>query len=225
MKLKSLLSLVGICLVFTILNCTPRDRVADVKYDFADSQVTNRNLGRNISVAIAKIPDRRNPSEGGMKMIGTVYDGYKNVIKRIYSEKTVDLDVSDAFGNLFSANGFQVMKYPHVRNCEELLDERLCVKGTINRFWTESFTTVGAAVDIDAEIYDSKLDAVIWIGKIEGFRKKGIGGAYFTNTDKMVSLLNEVFSDAMNNAWTKQGMREALERWKREEKRELSSGQ
>ena len=223
--MKSLLFLAGFCLVFTILNCTLQDRVADVKYDFADSQVTNRSLGQNISVAIAKISDRRDPSEGGMKMIGTVYDNYKHVIQRIYSEKTVDLDVSDAFANLFSANGFQVMKYPHVRDCNELVDERLCVKGIINRFWTESVVTVGAAVDIDAEIYDSKLDAVIWSGKIEGFRKKGIGGAYFTNTDRMVLLLNEVFADAMNNAWTKQGMREALEKWKREEKREFSSGQ
>ena len=225
MKLKSLLSLVGFCFIFTILNCTLQDRVADVKYDFADSQLTNRSLGQNISVAIAKIPDRRDPSEGGMNTIGTVYDGYKRVIKRIYSEKTVDLDVSDAFGNLFSANGFQVMKYPHVRDCNELVDERLCVKGIINRFWTESISTMGAVVDLDAEIYDSKLDAVIWIGKIEGFQKKGWGVAYFTNTDKMVLLLNEVFADAMNNAWTKQGMREALEKWKREEERELSSGQ
>jgi hypothetical protein len=191
--------------------------VALVRYDVAGSEIADESLGRNINVAIARIPDRRNPSEGGMKTIGTVYDGYKNVIRRIHSEQTVDLDVIDAFGNLFSANGFQVMKYPHVRDCNELLDERLCLKGTINRFWTESFNRVGAAVDIDAEIYDSKLNAIIWSGKIEGFRKKGLGGAYFTNTDKMVLLLNEVFAEAMNNAWTKQGMREALERCKREE--------
>jgi hypothetical protein len=154
-------------------------------------------------------------------MIATVYDGFKNLIKRIYSEQTVNLDVIDAFGNLFSANGFQVMKYPRVRDCNELADERLCVKGIINRFWTESFNRMGAAVDIAVEIYDRKLYEVIWSGEIEGFQKKGIGGAYFTNTDKMVSLLNEVFSEAMNDAWTTQGMREALERWKREENREL----
>ena len=221
MKLKSLLSLVGFCLVFNILNCSPKDRVASVKYDVADSEMTNKSLGQNIRVAIIKIPDRRDPSEGGMKMIGTVYDGFKRIVRRIYSEQTVNLDVIDAFGNLFSANGFQVMKYPRVRDCNELADERLCVRGIINRFWTESFNRVGAAVDIDVEIYDRKLYEVIWSGKIEGFQKKGIGGAYFTNTDKMVSLLKEVFSEAMNNAWTTQGMREALERWKREENREL----
>jgi len=193
--------------------------VAFVKFDVADSEMTNKSLGQNIRVAIIKIPDRRDPSEGGMKMIGTVYGGFKNVLRRIYSEQTVNLDVIDAFGNLFSANGFQVMKYPRVRDCNELSDERLCVKAIINRFWTESFSRVGAAVDIDAEIYDRKLYGVIWSGKIEGFQKKGMGGGVLTNTDKMVLLLNEVFADAMNNAWTTQGMREALERWKTEEKR------
>jgi hypothetical protein len=218
MKSKSLLAFVSFSLVFTILSCSPKDRVALVKYDITDSEMTNKNLGQNIRVAIVKIPDRRDPSEGGMKMIGTVYNGFKHVIKRIYSEQTVNLDVTDAFGHLFSANGFQVMKYPRVRDCNELSDERLCVKGVINRFWTESFNRLGAVVDIDAEIYDRKLHEVIWSGKIESFQKKGMGGAYFTNTDKMVLLLNDVFAEAMDNAWNKQGMRKALEGWNRKEK-------
>lgn len=218
MQSKSLITFITFSLVVNILSCSLKDKVAFIKYDIADSEMTNKNLGQNIRVAIIKISDRRDPYEGGMKMIGTVYDGYKNVVRRIYSEQTVKLDVIDAFGNLFSANGFQVMKYPDVKDCNELTDERLCVKGIINKFWTESFYRLGAVVDIDAEIYDRKLYEVIWSGKIEGFQKKGIGGAYFTNTDEMVSLLNGVFSEAMNNAWTKQGVREALERWKRQEK-------
>ena len=62
MKLKSLLSFVGICLVFTLLNCSLKDRVALVRYDVAGSEIADESLGQNINVAIARIPDRRKGS-------------------------------------------------------------------------------------------------------------------------------------------------------------------
>jgi hypothetical protein len=211
MKLKKIKIFVGLSIIILIISsCSPK--VASVRYDVVDSEMMNKSLGQDIAVGILNIPDRRHDSEGKEKLIGSVYGGFKNVIRRIYSEQPINLDVIDAFGNLFSANGFHVMKYPGVTDCDELSAERLCIKGYINKFWTESYYKVGAEVDIDAEIYDRKLNEVIWSGKIKGIQKKGMGGGVFANTDKMVLFLNEVFSDAIKTAWTTQGMREALER-------------
>jgi len=42
------------------------------------------------------------------------------------------------------------------------------------------------------------------------------GGGVFTDTHKMVLMLNEVLSDAIQKAWLEQGMRNALESLKEE---------
>ena len=188
----------------------------------------SKSLGQNITVGILDIPDRRHDAEGKESMIGTVYWslGYgappKIPIRRIYSQQPIDLDVIDAIGNLFSANGFQVQKYQRVIECHDLSDERLCVKGQINHFWTEAFNRVGAIVDIDIEIWDRKHHKVIWNGKITNVEKKHgpIGPFALADTDKMVLFLNYVLSEAINTAWTIGGMREALEEWTIEEKGE-----
>jgi len=203
--------------------------MSSVKYDPADTLMINKSMGQNITVGILDIPDRRHDAEGKEFMIGTVYLSLapttappKIPIKRIYSEQPINLDVMDALGNLFSANGFQVKKYPRVIECDDLSDERLCVKGQINHFWTEAFNRVGAVVEIDIEVWDRKYRKAIWSGKIADVQKKY--AAYFPfslrETDRMVLFFNQVFSEAINTAWTIGGMREALEEWTIEEKRE-----
>jgi len=207
-------------------------RMASVKYDPATTMMIDKSLGQNITVGILNIPDRRHDAEGKEYMIGTVYLSLtpatappKIPIKRIYSEQPINLDVMDALGNLFSANGFQVKTYPGAIECDDLSDERLCVKGQINHFWTELFNRVGAVVEIDIEVWDRKYRKVIWSGKITDVQKKYT--AYFPfslgETNRMVLFLNQVFSEAINTAWTIQGMREALEEWTIEEKREHQS--
>jgi hypothetical protein len=213
----------------TSLRETGTAKMASVKYDPADTLMINKSLGQNITVGILDIPDRRHDAEGKEFMIGTVYLSLapatappKIPIKRIYSEQPINLDVMDALGNLFSANGFQVKKYPEVIECDDLSDETLCVKGQINHFWTELFNRVGAVVEIDIEVWDRKYRKVIWSGKITDVQKKY--AAYFPfslgETDRMVLFFNQVFSEAINTAWTIGGMREALEEWTIEEKRE-----
>jgi hypothetical protein len=204
-------------------------RMASVKYDPATTMMIDKNLGQNITVGILNIPDRRHDAEGKEYMIGTVYLSSspatippKIPIKRIYSEQPINLDVMDALGNLFSANGFQVKKYPGVIKCDDLSDERLCVMGQINHFWTELFNRVGAVVEIDIKVWDRKYRKVIWSGKITDVQKKYT--AYFPfslgETDRMVLFLNQVFAEGINTAWTIGGMREALEKWTIEEKGE-----
>ena len=210
---------------------TPATRKVSVKYDPATTIMIDKSLGQNIAVGILDIPDRRHDAEGREFMIGTVYSGLgwsveKIPLRRIYSEQPIDLDVMDALGNLFSANGFQVKKYPGAIECYDLSDERLCVKGQINHFWTEVFNRTGAVVDIDIEVWDREHHKVIWSGKISAVQKKygaGIPILALNETDRMVLFFNQVFSEAINTSWTIGGMREALEKWTIEEKREHQS--
>jgi hypothetical protein len=215
---------------------TPATRKVSVKYDPATTMMIDKSLGENITVGILDIPDRRHDAEGKEYMIGTVYPSlrpsaapltisFKNRFKRIYSEQPINLDAMDALTTLFSANGFEVKKYPEGTECDDLSDERLCVKGQINQFWTERFYHVGAVVEIDIEVWDRKYGKAIWSGKIADFQKKH--KAYLASsldeTDRMILFLNSVLSEAINTAWTLQGMREALEKWKTEEKTENQS--
>jgi len=220
---------------------TPATREVSVKYDPATTMMIDKNLGQNIAVGILDIPDRRHDAEGKEYIIGTVYSSlrpataptliplkvipFKKIHERIYSEQPINLDVMDALTTLFSANGFEVKKYPEVTECDDLSDERLCVKGQIIQLWTERFYHVGAVVEIDIEVWDRKYGKAIWSGKIADFQKKH--RAYFPasldETDRMVLFLNSVFSEAINTAWTLRGMRGALEKWKTEEKTENQS--
>jgi hypothetical protein len=143
-------------------------------------------------------------------MIGTIYGSLKNPLKRIYSHQTINLDVMDALENLFTANGFVVKTYPGALDYSNLSDEKLAAKGHINQFWTESYFTEGAVVDIYVEIFERKRERFIWRGKINGFEKRPGGGGVLTSPNDMVLFLNEVFSDAIEKTWTEEGMRKAL---------------
>ena len=211
MKAKSIMILVGFIIAVVLPGCGPK--TAPIKYDPFAAGMISEGLGQNVTVAILDFPDKRRDSEGKEKMVGTVYGGFKNAVKRIYSEQPINLDVIDALGNLFSANGFHVKKYPEVINQTELTDERLVVQGQINKFWTEVYQRMGAEVDIDISIYDRKHDKLVWSGKIEDFQRKGAS----LNTSNMFSLLTEVLENAIRKAWTEQGMLAALYSWSKEQ--------
>jgi len=211
MKAKSIMIFVGFIIAVVLPGCGPK--TAPIKFDPFAYGMISEGLGQNVTVAILDFPDKRRDSEGKEKMVGTVYGGFKNPVKRIYSEQPINLDVIDALGNLFSANEFHVKKYPGVINHTELTDERLVVQGQINKFWTEVFHRMGAEVDIDISIYDRKHDKFVWSGKIEDFQKKGAS----LNTSNMFSLLTEVLENAIRKAWTEQGMLAALYSWSKEQ--------
>jgi len=211
MKAKSIMILVGFIIAVVLPGCGPK--TAPIKYDPFAAGMISEGLGQNVTVAILDFPDKRRDSAGKEKMVGTVYGGFKNAVKRIYSEQPINLDVIDALGNLFSANGFHVKKYPEVINQTELTDERLVVQGQINKFWTEVYQRMGAEVDIDISIYDRKHDKLVWSGKIEDFQRKGAS----LNTSNMFSLLTEVLENAIRKAWTEQGMLAALYSWSKEQ--------
>jgi len=210
MKGKSIVIFVGFIIAVVLPGCGPK--TAPIKYDPVNTEMIHKELGQNVTVAILDFPDERKDSEGKETMVGTVYGGFKNAVKRIYSEQPINLDVIDALGNLFSANGFDVKKYPGVMNHTELTDERLVVQGQINKFWSEVYQRMGAIVDIDISIYDRKHDKFVWSGKIEDFQKKGAS----LDTTKMFSLLTEVLANGIRKAWTEQGMQQALESWSKE---------
>ena len=209
MKAKSILATILLIIVSTFLGCT--SHIGVIEFNPFGDEWMYETLGQNVAIAILDFPDRRHDSKGKESMIGTVYGGYKNPLKRIYSEQTINLEVMEAMENLFRENGFRVKKYPGVSDYSSLLDERLAVKGQINKFWTESYNRIGAVVDIDLEIFDRKHEKILWNGKINDFQKKGGGGGVFTNPNMMVLFLNQVLSSAIKKAWTQQGMLKALE--------------
>lgn len=211
MKRKNIVMFLGFIIALVLPGCGPK--TAPIKYDPYSAGMISEGLAQNVTVAILDFPDRRKDSEGKETMVGTVYGGFKNPVKRIYSEQPINLDVMDALGNLFSANGFLVKKYPGVTNHTEVTDERIVVQGQINKFWTEVYQRMGAVVDIDISIYDRKHDKFIWSGKIEDFQRKGAS----LDTSKMFSFLTEVLTNAMRKAWTDQGMLAALYRWSEEQ--------
>lgn len=203
---------VFVVIVFAFIVAGCASSVGVVKYNTDTTLIgTNKKLGKGVSIAILAFPDKRYNSNGRNTLIGTVYGGYKNPLKRIYSEKTINQDVMDALESLFTANGYRVTKYPRTTNIFGISNERLAVKGQINKFWTESMTRKGAVVDIYAEIYDTMNKKMVWSGKIENCKKRGIGGGIFQDTNEMVSLLNEVLSNAISEAWNQKGLYKALQ--------------
>jgi hypothetical protein len=205
---------IQIVLLLIFVGCAPVTGV--IKYKPTDNVVKHDNkVSDEIKIAILDFQDNRHDADGKEKMIGTVYGGYKNPLIRIYSEKTICLDIMDAVENLLTANGFQVNKYPGLTDYSSLAGEKYIVKGKINKFWTESFYGTGAVVDIDIEIFDRQYKK-IWSGKFEDYKRGGIGGGVAADTNKMILMLNEVFSGAIQKAWLEQGMQNALESLKKE---------
>ena len=205
---------VFVVIVFAFIFAGCGSRVGVVKYN-ADTLIgTNKELGKDVSIAILAFPDKRYDSNGRNTLIGTVYGGYKNPLIRIYSEKTINQDVMNALENLFKANGCCVKKYPNTTDLFAVSDERLVVRGQINKFWTECMVRQGAVVDIDLEIYDMTNKKKLWSGKIEGFEKRGMGGGIFQDTDVLVLLLNVVLANAIEEAWNNNGMSASLKNLK-----------
>jgi hypothetical protein len=125
--------------------------------------------------------------------------------------------VTEAFRNLFKANGFNVIRYYGSSDVSSLSDERLVVKGRINEFWMNGYPggrgtspSIKATIDIDLTIIDTKYHRTIWSGKIENDQKIGPNKGIFTGTNKIFLFLNTVFSNAIEKAWIDYGKLNAL---------------
>jgi len=208
---------IQIVILLIFVGCAPVTAV--IKYEPTDNVVKHDNKESDgIKIAILDFPDNRYDTDEYEKMIGTVYGSFKNPLIRIYSEKTISLDVMDAVESLLTANGFQVNKYPGLTDYSALAGEKYVVKGKINKFWTESMYSTWALVDIDIEIFDRQ-HKKIWSGKFEDEKGEGV----LMDTNVMILLLNEALSDAIEKAWFKQGMQNALGGFKKDEKIEKLS--
>jgi len=185
-----------------------------VKYDPNSNIGMNKELGKGVTVAILRFLDKRGMSFDQKKMIGTIYGGFKNPLKRIYSDKEVNLEVMDIMESLFSSNGYIVVKYPNIVDSTEINKEDLAVSGRINKFWSEGFAQIGAVVDINVQIFDTKKKEYIWNGNFIKFQEKGLSAGVFTSPDSLVSLLNDTLSDAIEHAWLSQGMLKTLEQYR-----------
>jgi len=208
-----LISLVLFIILTNIYGCaTP----GAVKYDPKSEIGMNKALGKGVTVAILRFVDNRGMKNDQEKLIGTIYGGFKNPLKRIYSDKEVYFELMDVMEIFFGANGYSVRKYPTIVNASEINEEDIVISGKINKFWSEGYSKIGAIVDIDVLIFDNKKKEFVWTGKIEKFQKKGMSAGIFTSTNRLVSLLNGTLSDAMQNAWLNQGMLKALKQHKKQ---------
>jgi len=209
-RFLTLFSLVLFIILTNIYGCAT---TGAVKYDPKSIRM-NKALGKDVTVAILRFVDNRGWKNDEEKMIGTIYGGYKNPLKRIYSDKAVPLELMDVMEVLFIVNGYNVKKYPNVVDGSEIKEGDLSISGSINKFWSEGFFQIGAIVDVDIQINDITKEKTIWAGKIEKFQEKGSSHGLATSSDSLVSLLNDTLSAAIQNAWLSQGMLKALEQYK-----------
>ena len=173
---------------------------------FAYDNMNNDSLGHNLTIAILNFPDVRQDFKENDTLIGTLYGAvYHNPLQRVHSEQPINLDIMNVMETLFFANGFQVKKYPNISNPSQLSDERLVIKGKVNKLWVKIFHSIEADVDIDVEIFDKKLKKNVWIGKIQHSQEENP-----SKTVGMVPFLNEVLQKAVYKAWIEQGMKKAL---------------
>ena len=173
---------------------------------FAYDNMNNDSLGHNLTIAILNFPDVRKDFKENDTLIGTLYGAvYHNPLQRVHSKQPINLDIMNVMETLFFANGFQVKRYPNISNPSQLPDERLVIKGKVNKLWVKIFHSIEADVDIDVEIFDKKLKKNVWIGKIQHSQEEDP-----SKTVGMVPFLNEVLQKAVYNAWIEQGMKKAL---------------
>lgn len=137
-------------------------------------------------------------------------------LRKLYSNQPITLDVIDALADLFEANGFRVRKY-YGSGVSVLSDERLSVKGQINKFfitgssaWRGISPRIQAVIDIDVMIIDTKYQRTIWAGKIKVYQNMNKTRGVFTGASKMFLFFNLVFSKAIEKAWIDDGMLKAL---------------
>jgi hypothetical protein len=175
--------------------------------DFHDKRPILRGIGYSKKLGFKPKPD----------LVGIFWGAYKISLRKLYSHQAIILEVIDALADLFEANGFRARKYDGSR-VSVLSDERLSVKGQINKFfidgypaWRGTSPSIAAEIDIDVMIIDRKYQKTIWTGKLEGYQKMSKSQGVFTGARKIFSFFNLLFSSAIEKAWIDDGMLEALE--------------
>ena len=221
---RGLLGFTVITIFFLIIGCS---NTGDVSYQYESKTLVNRHIGQNITIAILDFPDERPPIKGFLystglqtkpekNLVGMFFGGYKIRLRKLYSKRAINLCVVDALGNLFKANGFNVIRYNGASDSSSVTDERFMVKGQINNFFINGYPGMGvppsivAQIDIDVSIVDKKYQKTVWSDKITNYRRIGPNRGVFTSTEKTFFFLNRVFSDAIEDAWINDGMRAAL---------------
>ena len=200
----------------------------DMEYQPVGEALIDKQLGQNVTLVILNFPDQRPPVKGfayskklatkpKKNLVGILFGAYKIRIWKLHSNQAISLDVVEALGNLFKANGFNVIRYRGISDFSSLQDERIVVKGRINEFWINGFPggrgtspSIEATIDIDLAIIDTKYRKTIWTGRIENNCEIGPNRGIFTGTDKIFLFLNNAFSDALEKAWIQNGMLRAL---------------
>ena len=224
-KKKGLLAFKILVLSTLLSSCS---NSGELEYQPVGERFTNKQLGQNVSLVILDFPDNRPPVKGfaysnklatkpKKNLVGILFGAYNIRIRKLHSNQMISHDVTEAFRNLFSANGFNVIRYNENSGSSPLPDERLEVKGQINEFWMSGYPggrgtspSMEATIDIDLTIIDTKNQRTIWTGKIENYQKIGPNKGIFTGTNKIFLFLNTVFSDAVEQAWIEYGMLNAL---------------
>ena len=227
---KGLLILKAFVISALFVGCS---NTGDMEYQPVGETLTNKQLGKNVTLAILDFPDKRPPVKGfaysnklatkpKKNLVGILFGAYKIRIRKLHSNQAISLDVIEALRNLFKANGFNVIRYKGNLDFSSLPDERLVVEGQINEFWMNGYAMNGysggrgvpprieATIDIDLTIIDTKYQRTIWTGKIENYQKIGPNKGIFTSTNKIFLFLNTVFSNAIEKAWIDYGMLNAL---------------
>ena len=220
-----------VLVLFTLLSSC--SNTGDLEYQPAGQKVTNKELGRNVSVVILDFPDNRPAVKGFAwshklatkpenNLVGILFGAYNIRIRKLHSRLAVSLTITEALRNLFNANGFKVIRYYGSSDDAALSHAGLAVKGQINQFWVKGSGLNGysggrgtppiieATIDVDLTIIDSKHQRTIWTGKIESHQEIGPNKGIFTGTKKIFLFLNTVFSKAIEKAWIDHGMRAAL---------------
>jgi hypothetical protein len=191
-------------------------------------KLTDKRLGRNITLVILDFPDNRPPIKGiaystkrsfkpEKNLVGILFGGYNIRLRKLYSNLALSQYVTEALRKLLKANGFNVIRYYGRSDASSLADERLVIKGLINEFWLNGYPggrgtspSIEATIVIDLTIIDTKYQRTIWTGKIENYQEIGPNKGIFTGTNKIFLFLNTVFARAMEKAWIDDGMLNAL---------------
>jgi hypothetical protein len=198
----------------------------DIELNPSSEMRVNKQLGQDAIVAILDFSDKRftrriykryrfKPKKN---LVGVFFGAMSIRVKTLYSDQAITDDVTDAIEFLFGANGFQIKKSPGRTEYSPSLKERLTVNGQINEFLIEGYPSgpgtspsIVATIDIDLLILDTPTRKSLWKGKIVAYRKMGANRGIFTNTEKIFTFFNDVFSDAVERAWLDGGIRKALE--------------
>jgi hypothetical protein len=219
-KQRALLNFIVLAIFLLIIGCS---NTGDLSYQYESETPINKKFGQNITIAILDFPDERPPIKGFLyskglqtkpekNLVGMFFGGFKIRLRRLYSKKAINLCVVEALGNLFKASGFNVIQYNDASDSSSIMHERLVVKGKIKDFFVHGYpgTSIVAQIEIDVTIVDNKYQKTIWNDNILAYRRMGRNTGVFTGTEKTFSFLNRVFSDAIEYAWFKDGMRSAL---------------